>query len=275
MKPSLPFSSRRGGIIRKTLVTLVVLAAFATLAWIIFLPRLVKREIASLSGFPTEAKSISGNPFGASVRVEELTIHNPAQFPVQDFVTLKLLDMQVKPFSLMGSRVDIPRLHLDLEKITLVTNKDGVTNATVFKDNAEKNSGYDPNKPSKETPFFIGDLIIRVGSIETIDYSKGETPVKRTFNLGIDRHFTNVSDAKTIAGPIVADIVAANVSGLTGDITALLPAGTNKAFGDALKQATGLLPGLLRGDSDLFKNPGQTIDAAKKLLDNLRGNSKP
>jgi hypothetical protein len=122
-----------------------------------------------------------------------------------------------------------------------------------------------PLSSEGETKFLIGDLVIRIGSLETIDYSKGATPVTQLVQLNINQHFTNVSDPKVILAPIMADILVANA----GALNSLLPLDAQQKLGGVLKDAGPLLENLggLLGK--------QKTDGAKKLIDSLQGGNKP
>jgi uncharacterized protein involved in outer membrane biogenesis len=247
MKTPARIHPRRGGIVKKLLFTVVFLAAAAVLAWILFLPALVTSQITRASGFPTEAGAIRANPFGATVHIEDLRISNPEPFAEKDFVHLALFDLEVEPLSLMGERIEIPRLQLDLRKIVLVTNKDGTVNAKLFGDRLQQALGPGSDEPTP--PFRIGELVLRLGIIEIIDHSRGSTPTTKTIQLGVDRRFTGVTDIKAVLLPLSADLAMANA--------------------DALSD---LLPPEYR---DKARGGAKTLESLKKLFDSLRGNGKP
>lgn len=261
---------RRGGVLKSVIVALVVLGAVGVLGWVLFLPALVKRQIASSSGFPSEAERIKVNPFGGTVYVAGFHLLNPEQFPTRAFVDMELLDMQVRPMSFFGDRMEIPRLHIAIEKVTLVTNKDGVSNASLFKQRVM--GAEEPGAEEPEKKFHVGELVVRIGSIEVLDYSKGAEPVRHAFPLNVNRRFTDVTDPKQVAAPIVADVLRANVTGLTTDLAALLPPDYANAFSDALRRAG---PVLQDAEKLWQQNGNKAVDAAKKLLDSLQQNGNP
>ncbi|HEX9784504.1 MAG TPA: AsmA family protein [Opitutaceae bacterium] len=267
-------SERAGGALKGILLVLVVLTLVLVIGWIVFLPGIVKGQVRSISGFPVEASRIRVNPFGATVLVDGFQLNNPAGFAVSDFVSVRALDLRVKPLSISGERLEIPQLMIDLEKITFVTNKDGVSNASLFKKNIDEALGGSEDKPSDEPakPFHISLLQVKLGKIEIIDYSKGETPEHRVVELGVDRTFTDVTDPKVVVTPIMADILKANLPGLAGELSNLLPEEYSETVGNALRDVQSILND---PNAPLDKKGKAVGDSAKKFFESLKGDSKP
>ncbi len=266
--------SRTGGALKGILIVLAVLIVVLVAGWILFLPALVKGQVRSISGFPVEASRISANPFGATVLLENFQLNNPEGFPVSNFVDVGALDLRVKPLSLMGDRVEIPQLVINLNKLTFVTNKDGVMNANLFKQNIDKALGESPDDTGGEParPFHIGLLQVKLGTVEVVDYSKGDNPQPRVVELGVDRTFTDVTDPKVVLGPIMSDILQANLPGIANQLSGFLPEGYSESVGSALKDA-----GSIFGDKDATTEEKARAagESAKKLFDSLKTDNKP
>lgn len=257
--------SCRGGFLRSLLFAVLFLGATLVVAWVFLLPLVVKKQVTAFTGCPAEVDRFNANPFGGSLRMENLVLENPAgQFPHAAFLNIKLVDCQIDPMSLRAERLEIPRLHLDLGKITVVRNKEGVTNLMQVKQRLDEKLG-----PSEgELKFHIGDLVLRLEAIETIDYSAGAAPVTRTVQLGINQHLTNVDDVNAIIAPILTDILTANAAALNS----MLPPDLQKKLGGALKEAAPLLESLGGMAGEKGKQGTQDL---KKLFDSLQGGGKP
>lgn len=273
MKFSDRSAGRTGGVLLRVLIVVVVLVVVLFAAWTLFLPGIVVGKISSMSGFPAAAEKIRVNPFGTTVMIKGFKIENPPEFPDKEFLDLALLDLQVKPMSLKSERIEIPRLVINLQKVVVVTNKEGVSNVAKLKENLGPSESSDEEQEGETPEFHIGLLEVHLGSIEVVDYSKGEEPVRRVVNLDVDRKFTDVTDPKTVATPIVGDILKANAGAISSELAPLLPG----EYGDAFTQAlTGV--GSFLGDTDgksLEEKGKAAKDAAKKLFESFGGDGKP
>jgi len=248
--------SRRRRNKKKLVVGLVAFALLVTVAWILALPLVVRSRVTALTGCPVDAETISVNPFAGTMRLAEFRLRNPAGFPAPEFVDLKLFDVDVAVLSLLGDEIVVPRAVIDLEKVTIVTNADGVSNTDTVRQHIDAVRGP-ADRASGPTPKFrIGELIIRIGIIEIIDYSRGGAePVRRIIPLKADHRFQDVTDAKVVVRPLLADLARANAGNLLGTLGGLLPG----PFREVLGGATGIL-------GEEGRRAG---DAMKKLIDSI------
>lgn len=248
---------RAGRVRRKLLVGLVVFTVVAVVAWIFAVPAIVRSRLATMTGCPVEAETISINPFAASVRLEDFHLRNPAGFAIPEFVDLTRFEFDADLFSLGSDVVQIPRAVLELAKVTIVTGKDGVTNTAVVRRNIETALGPSPaeTEPAAEQKFHIGELIVRIGSVDLVDYSRGgPEPVRRTVAIQADHRFTDVTDPKVVIRPLVADLARANAGEILGSLGGLMPA----PFRDALG-----------GFGEVLEDPARAGETVKKLIDLL------
>jgi uncharacterized protein involved in outer membrane biogenesis len=264
---------RRGGALKGILLVFAVLLVVLVVGWIVFLPGIVKGKVTEITGFPVEASKISVNPFGTTVVINDFRLENPAEFPVRDFLGVRTLDLRLDAMSLRKEEVQIPQFTLDLDKLTIVVNQQGVTNLGTLQKNIDAalgESSETDDSPSK--PFRIGVMQVRLGKVEMLDYSKGETPVSRVVELGVDRTFTDVTDPKVVLGPVLGDILKANLPGIANQLSAMLPPETAGALGSALQDAAGILG---NKDATSEEKAKAASESAKKLFDSLKGDNKP
>lgn len=246
----------------KLALAALALTVIVAVAWVAFLPLIVRGRVRALTGCPVDAQVISVNPFGASARLEAFRLRNPASFPVPDFIDLKLVDVSVKLLSLRAEVIEVPHAVFDLEKITIVTARDGTTNAEYLREQVNRARGPTADAPaaSAETQkFHIGDLVIRIGAVELVDYSRGAAPVRRKIALNAEHHFKDVTDARVVVRPLIADLARADASGILGSLSGLLPGPFRRALGGALGGAGGIL-------QEPVRKAGDTL---KKLIDSL------
>jgi uncharacterized protein involved in outer membrane biogenesis len=239
----------RGGIVKKILIGLLACAIVAVLGWVFALPTVVCNRVTTYTGCPASARAINVNPFGGNVRLVDFRLRNPAGFPEPDFVDLALLDIDVAMLSLGSDEIRVAHAIVDLKKVTLVTAKDGTTNSGAVKKRLDAATGPatqpEPQEPETTQRFRIGELVIRIGSIEHIDYSRGTEPVRHTVLINADHRFKDVTDFKVIVRPLLADLAKANAGALLGTFGGLLPGPFRDSLGGALDGASGAVKKLI------------------------------
>jgi hypothetical protein len=249
---------------RSTTVCLLVggLFALASLAWMVFLPRIVERQLRA-TGFDVRVAVLKVDPFTGSVVVEGLVAKNPPAYPTPDFVELSELRADVSVFSwFFSDRFVINELDVDTSRIALIRQHDGKSNAGEFM--AAFKSGH-PAAAGKPKKYLIKKLHIRLEELYVADYT-GLATDKKTYKLNIDRSYTNVTDPRQL---LVPDVVKTLYSfGLHHDIAKLLPGEFGQALADTLGGAAHV--------GTMLKNAAQkTGESLKGAIDKLEQSPKP
>jgi hypothetical protein len=255
MNTSLTPRSRRGGLLLKVLLALVVLCVVLAIAWVVLLPSIVASTIRSKTGFAVKIDSLAVNPFTAKVGLRGLVLENPAGWPEQSFVQLREFRADADLFPLLGGKLMADEVVVDVAQVTLVRNKDGVLNAVAFKDGLAGPKSAEPapkpGEPAKKPEFLIRHLTLKFDKLVYADHS-GRSPAVRNYDLGISREMRNV------------DSVAALVSPFSGAAFAVV----SDALGGMFKGAGQLL----QGAGDLLKDGGGLLkDGGKKAGETLKG----
>jgi hypothetical protein len=206
--------------------------AAASLAWMVFLPVIVERELRTTTGFDIRVAVLKADPFTGRVVVRGLVAKNPPSYPTEEFFELRELTADVNVFSwIFAERGVINELDVNTSKIALVRQHDGKSNAGAFMAAFSSPPSATP-VARKPRAYLIKKLHIRLEELYVADYT-GSTADKRTYKLNIDRSYTNVTDPRQL---LVPDVVNTLYSfGLHHDIAKLLPG----EFGQALAGAMG------------------------------------
>jgi hypothetical protein len=240
----------------KALILSACLLAAAAVAWMVFLPRLVERELRQVTGFDVRVQVLTVNPFTGRVVVRGLTALNPPAYPERDFVELTALQTDVNLFSwAFEDHVTIDDLDFDLKKVELVRLHDGKSN---FGECSAAFTGPTAGRPApKPVRYLIRHLHVRLEKLVVADYTGSKSQVK-TYNLNIDQVYTNVSDPRQLLVPQVVNTLYS--FGLHHDISQLLPGD----FGVALADAIGGVSAITSKGKGLLKGVFDKLDHSSK-----------
>jgi hypothetical protein len=265
----------RGGIFSQLLVLLAALLALGAFAWMLFLPEVVTGQIRSRTGFDASVASLSCNPFTGRLTIRGLVLTNPATFPTGDFVQLREFRAVAGVWSLFSERLVFDELALDVRKVELVRRADGRSNAEEFGQNLglAGNTPAPPALPESAAPvapparkFLIRRLALRFDQLVLADYT-GEKPDVREFNLAVDQHYENITEAKQLLVPDVLRRVTAENLGPV--LSRLVPGDFGRALGDSARDAA-------KSGEVLLKDAGEkATDLLRGLREKLEESKKP
>jgi hypothetical protein len=245
MNQPFPARSLQGGVVGKLILIFGILFAVCALLWVVLLPRLVVSAIQSRTGFSVKVEKLSVNPFTTNVQIKGLVLTNPTDWPAPEFADLREFHAQAHLFSVFSDQVVADELVVDVAQLTLVRNKEGKLNATVFSDglsgapNGE--AGQSKQKKTRQG-FLIKHLVLKFDKLTFADYS-GTSPSVKDYNINFNQEMHDVDSVSKLISPITRSFL------------------TSDALGN-----------LLSGKSSLMKDAaGMLQNAGKKTGDKIKG----
>lgn len=252
----------RGGCLFKLLVFLVVLAAFAALAWMLLLPAVFTNRIRAWTGFDATVTSLVVNPLSGTVRVKGFGLKNPPTFPVSEFLEVREFGADVRTKTLWSERLVIESMIVDVERVTLVKRDDGITNAQAFERNLAEAREREPRPPSSKPArtFLVRELRLRVNELVVADHSS-RRPSERRLAVGIDQSYADVTTMEQLLTPAALRPLAPVAVALSG----FVPGDLGAAIDEAARESAGKL-----------KEAGRkTTEAVRGFFDALEESRKP
>ncbi len=246
----------------KLLVFLVVIAAFAALAWMLLLPVVFTNRIRASTGFDATVTSLVVNPVSGTVRVKGFGLTNPPTFPVSEFLGVREFSADVRMKTLWSEQWVIESMIVDVERVTLVKREDGITNAQAFERNLKEARERERRPPSSkpERTFLVRELRLRVNELVVADHS-GRRPTERTFALGIEQDYKDVTSMEQLLTPAALRPLAPVAVALSG----FVPGNLGAAIDEAARASAGKL-----------KEAGRkTTEAVRGFFDALEESRKP
>ena len=240
----IPHSTRGGWLIR-TVFFIAVLGVIFAAGWVVLLPGITVSTIQARTGFVVKVEQLSVNPFSGKVNIEGAVVENPIGWPTHEFITLRRFKVEADLLPLLSHKFVADDVSVDVEKLSLVRNQDGVLNADAFRDGLTKGKG-ETAKPDQakgdnaKTEFLIHHLMLKFDHLTMADYS-GKKPLVKDYNLKISQELREVDSVAKLANPFVGSMLTAQggladmSAGVLGaPLNALQQAG--KKTGESLKK---------------------------------------
>ena len=205
MADRIPVSSRGGCLIRGVLI-FAVLAALFVAGWIVLLPGIIVSTIQARTGFVVKIEKLSLNPFGGRVEITGAVVENPVGWPTPDFLTLRhfKIDGELRP--LMSHRFVADEIIVDLEKLSIVRNQQGVLNTEAFRNSLAAEAKPAPDQPRNEdgakTGFLLRHLVLKFDHLTVADYS-GKKPLIKEYDLQLERELRGVDSVAKLVEPFL------------------------------------------------------------------------
>ena len=212
-------SNRGGGALTQIVVFLLCAGAMLTLGWMVLLPGLFTSVIQDRTGFPAKIDYFYANPFTSEVRMRGLAIMNPAGFASTDCLEVHQFTAKADLLSLLGGAPVIDMSTIDVTRVTVVTNAEGITNLDLISRKFVSEAGFKPNaggkslaasRPAAPSPFqfLVRKLDIGLNEVVLKDERQGKSP-QLVHSLSFKRSYNDVTPETRFNADLPADVVAA------------------------------------------------------------------
>ena len=233
---TLRFLSSRGGVMLKMLMCFACVAAMLGLGWMFLLPGLLTSVLEKRTGFIARVDSIYANPFKGEINLRGLVIVNPPGFGRTDFIDLRKFTAKADILSLFGDHPVIDMSTIDLARLTVVTNAQGVNNVDLISRRLAWLSDKKTKAKAAVTEvsplkFIIHHLDVRLGEVVVVNDS-GTKPEETTTPLNFHCTYADITSADKFLAETEPGLVA---SGTT--IAKLIPGDVGRALGEETLRA--------------------------------------
>ena len=145
----------------------------------------------------------------STVDITDMRLLNPTGFPDKVMIDIPkfLVDVELTSFFKGGAHVET--IVLDLKELMVVRNKDRKLNLSALKSVSEKQQkgkkpAQEEAKKEKKAPQVVIDtLALKIGKVTYKDYSWGKKPFTKTFTIGINEVYRNITDPKELVNLII------------------------------------------------------------------------
>jgi len=165
-----------------------------------------------LTGFPLEIGSVNVGLFNGKLDVSNLKLMNPPDFEEKMFVDLPEFRMDYRLGSMLAGAPHINDMLINLKQIVVVKNAKGQSNVQRLKGVASSSSSGAQTKPAtseptKKTSYRVDQLHIHIGTVTTMDYSKGKLS-ERNIPLNVDATYKDITDSTDITRLVLMTVLS-------------------------------------------------------------------
>jgi uncharacterized protein involved in outer membrane biogenesis len=179
----------------------------------------------------------------SKVDITDMRLLNPPGFPDKVMIDIPKLLVDVEFASLFKQRKRVEALELNLKELMVVRNKERKLNLNSLtalgkkkqeeKKPAEQKEAKEEGKAPQVT---IDKLILKIGKVTYKDYSLGGTPFTKTFTIGVNEVYRNVTDlnelvmliiVRALEGTGIAQLANFDLGSLKADVGEILQKGVS------------------------------------------------
>ncbi|MDP8248460.1 MAG: hypothetical protein P9M00_10015 [Candidatus Tritonobacter lacicola] len=174
------------------------------------------------------------------VGIDRFRLMNPPGFHDEVMIDMPEIYVDYDLGALLKKKVHLEEVRLNLKEFLVVKNENGEVNLDALK-STKKEEEKEPGekKEAAEMPEIQIDVLdLKIGKVVFKDYTGGEAPVVREFNINIDRSFENISNPRTLVNLIVVEALKnTSIAKLAGFDLASIQDEVSKSLDEAKKQA--------------------------------------
>jgi len=143
----------------------------------------------------------------SKVDITDMRLLNPAGFPDKVMIDITKFLVDVELASFFKQRAHVETLELNLNELMVVRNKDRKLNIAALRSVSEQQEkGKKPVEQKEEKKGLqvtIDKLILKIGKVTYKDYSWGTKPFTKTFTIGINEVYRDITDPKKLVNLII------------------------------------------------------------------------
>jgi uncharacterized protein involved in outer membrane biogenesis len=205
----------------KKKVIIVLIVIIGLVAFTIVRDSIIKSVIASvatnITGAPVHVGGFSLGVIKQSVKITNFRMYNPKGFPQEILVDIPKLEVSLNLAALAKGKIHLKVLDFELKELALTKNKEGKLNVDSLKvaNAGEKPKEEKAKKPAKQIAIQIDLVNFNIGRVINTDYSMGEPPVVKVYDINIKKTYKDITSAQQLIALIISEpLKAAGIQGL-------------------------------------------------------------
>lgn len=164
-------------------------------------------------GAQVEIGRFSSSLIFQKIRIQDLTIKNPAGFPEEIFLSMPEITIQIDGWKALTGQWRFPMIVINLHQVVIIRNTEGKLNVDSLKvvqeQVAREKAAKDvppAEKPPVNMDFAIDVLKLNIDRVIFKDSSKGDPPVIKVYDVGLkNKTIKNVNGAPQLVTLILVE----------------------------------------------------------------------
>lgn len=196
-------------LIRKIVIIFLVVLIIAAIAKDQILKHTISLAATKITGAKVSMDSFSLGVIKQSVSITGFRMMNPPGFPDETMIDIPLVSVSCSMLELMKKKLVIPKAEFTLKEIVLIKNAEGELNVNSLAVTEKKEEpGKKDEEPAQQEkqemmPLQIDELVLDIGQVVYKDYSAGEKPTVKVYDVGIQKTYKNITSPQQLVGLIV------------------------------------------------------------------------
>ena len=169
----------------------------------------VTTGVKAVTGLKLKIRSMDVGVFKSLMGINELQLYNPQGFEDKLMVDLPEIYVDYNLGAIMGGKVHLEEVRLNLKEFTVVKNEAGELNLDSLRvvkeaEEVEKPEKSDTGNEKTEMPDIQIDLLkLKIDKVVYKDYTKGTPPKEKVFNVKIDEQYEDITDPRSFVRLII------------------------------------------------------------------------
>ena len=190
----------------------------------------VEKGAELVTGLQLKMGSLNVGAVKTIVGIRDITLFNPSGFPDRIMLSMPEIYVDYDLPAVFKGKVHLEDMRIDLKEFTIVKNKNGELNLDSLKVVQAEKEGRKPQEKEKQRlpEMQIDKLELKIGKVVYKDYSQGEAPSVKEFNVNLSERYEDIKDpyslvslivVKTLMNTTIARLTEFDLNGLKGTVS--------------------------------------------------------
>jgi len=197
----------------KKLMKILIIGVVFLFGIVLLKDQIIKNAIttvgSSVVGAPLKIRKFSLGLLSQKISIKGMQLFNPKGFPEEILIDIEEITVAYDLAALMKKQVRLPLVVVNLKEMVIVKDKEGKLNVDALKVSESKEKDEEKKEENKKEkmemwPFHIEQLKLNVGKVIYKDFSKGDQPVIKVYDVGFkDKEFEDIRSVEKLATTIM------------------------------------------------------------------------
>jgi uncharacterized protein involved in outer membrane biogenesis len=203
----------------------------------------IEEGTKKVTGLELTIETIDVGLLAPKVDITDMRLLNPAGFPDKVMIDIPKFLVDFELASFFKKKAHFKTVELNLKELMVVRNKERKLNIDSLTAVGQKKQGgkkpveqKEAKQGEKAPQVTIDKLILKIGKVTYKDYSLGQTPFTKTFTIGINEVYRDVTDpnklvmliiVRALEGTGIAQLANFDLGALKADVSDTLQKGVS------------------------------------------------